>query len=131
MPKFSMQSKVRLAGCHPKLQELFNEVIKTYDCSILCGYRGKVEQDKAVMGGMSKTPFPTSKHNKIPSMAVDAAPYPVDWKDEKRFAHFAGYVKATADRLGIKIRWGNDWDQDGYTRDETFHDMPHFEYIGG
>jgi len=111
MPAFSNISKQRLAECDPRLQQLFNEIIKTYDCTILVGHRGQAEQDQAVHDGKSQTPWPTSKHNSQPSMAVDACPYPVDWNNIDNFIFFAGYVLATADRLGIKIRWGGNWDQ--------------------
>ena len=54
------------------LQNLFNEVIKDRDCTILCGYRGKEEQEKAVSEGNSKLHYPHSKHNYNPSCAVAA-----------------------------------------------------------
>ena len=50
--------------------------------------------------------YPNSKHNKLPSKAVDVAPYPIDWNDPDRFYHFAGYVRGIAEGMGIKIRWG-------------------------
>ena len=34
---------------------------------------------------------------------------------------------ATALGMGIKLRWGGDWDGDWQTRDNTFDDLPHFE----
>lgn len=127
MPEFSPLSKRRLAECHPDLQKLMNEVIKHYDIVILCGFRGKDEQDKAFREGKSKLAFPKSKHNVTPSLAVDIAPYPLDWNDLKRFWHLAGYVKATAERLGIKIRQGADWDGDNDFKDQKFVDLPHVE----
>lgn len=104
-----------------------NEVIKHYDIVILCGFRGKDEQEKAVAEGKSKVHFPNSKHNVTPSLAVDIAPYPIDWNDMKRWWHLAGYVKATAERLGIKIRQGADWDGDNDFKDQKFIDLPHVE----
>lgn len=103
------------------------EVIKRWDCTILCGYRGKEDQDEAVRTGKSKRPWPTSKHNRQPSPAVDVAPYPVDWNDTARFARFIGRVEAVAEDLGYEVVWGADWDRDGYTKDESFIDMPHLE----
>ncbi len=41
MPEFSNTSKARLATCHPDIQEVMNEVIKYFDCTILEGYRVK------------------------------------------------------------------------------------------
>ena len=129
MPRFSKISSVRLETCDSRLQTLFNEIIKTYDCRVLCGYRGQEEQERAYREGRSKAKFGQSKHNAYPSKAVDVAPYPIDWNDREYFAHFAGYVKATADRLGLNIRWGGDWDRDGKSTDESFSDMPHFELM--
>lgn len=53
MPYYSERSKKRLETCHEDLQKLFNEVIKHFDCTILCGHRGQEEQDKAFAEGMS------------------------------------------------------------------------------
>jgi peptidoglycan LD-endopeptidase CwlK len=35
-----------------------------------------------------------------------------------------------AKELGIKVRWGNDWDMDGDLNDQKFIDSPHFELVG-
>jgi peptidoglycan LD-endopeptidase CwlK len=129
MPKFSTISTTRLSTCHPDLQRLFNEVVRHYDCTILCGTRGKEEQDKAFREGNSKLKFPKSKHNSTPSKAVDVAPYPLDWNDTKRFIHFAGFVEGVADCLNIGVRWGGDWDSDKLMSDEKFVDLPHFELV--
>lgn len=127
MPRFSKRSMDRLSSCHPDLQRLFISVIKTHDCSILCGHRSEADQEKAVSEGRSKVHFPDSRHNSYPSNAVDAAPYPIDWNDLDRFAAFAKVVQSRAKDMGIGIRWGGDWDGDGNWRDERFVDMPHFE----
>lgn len=129
MFKFSERSKENLRECHPDLQKLFLEVIKYYDCTVIEGYRGETEQNKAYYAGKSTLKFPQSKHNKTPSMAVDVVPYPVDWKDYKRFYFFAGFVKATALSMGINVRLGADWDGDNSFKDQTFHDLPHFELL--
>lgn len=127
MPQFSQRSLDRLSTCTIEVQTLLKEVIKSRDCTILCGHRGKEEQDEAVRTGHSKKPWPTSAHNQSPSPAVDVAPFPVDWTDRARFARFFGYVEAVAERLGYEVTWGADWDRDGYTKDESFIDMPHVE----
>jgi len=132
MPKFGSKSMSNLSTCHPDLQRLFNEVIKEYDCTVMCGFRSKEDQDKAVQEGRSKVHWPNGKHNSNPSLAVDVAPWfstppNVRWNDTNKFYHFAGYVQAVADQLGISIRWGGDWDGDGELHDQTFFDLPHFE----
>jgi hypothetical protein len=127
MPKFGKTSKKRLATCDQRLQDVFNEVVKTYDCSILCGTRSKEDQDKAYYDGRSKLKYPQSKHNTNPSIAVDVAPYPINWNDLGGFYMFAGYVIRVAEEMGITLRYGGDWDGDKKTVDQTFNDLPHFE----
>lgn len=129
MNKFSQKSLERLNTCHPDLQKVFNKVIENYDCTIICGHRGKDEQDEAVRLGNSKLEWPNSKHNQLLSLAVDVAPYPLDWNDTSRFYHFAGYVLAVANLMGVKLRWGGDWNGDLKFRDEKFKDLPHFELV--
>lgn len=132
MPNFGTRSKNNLATAHPDLQRLFNEVIKHYDCAIICGHRIEEEQNKAFHEGRSKVQWPDGKHNKQPSLAVDVVPWfatkpNIRWDDKYKFYHFAGYVQAMADKLGIDLRWGGDWDSDGELHDQTFFDLPHFE----
>lgn len=129
MPKFSERSLDRLETCHPDLQAIFNVVILDYDVTILEGHRGKAAQNEAHRTGKSQLKFPQSKHNKSPALAVDVAPFPIDWEDHARFYFLAGYVHAVADRLGVKIRWGGDWDGDGDLHDSSFLDLPHFELV--
>lgn len=130
MPSFSGPSKKRLSTCDKKLQTLFNEVVKHFDCSVLCGHRGEEEQNKAYKAGNSQKQFPHGKHNKLPSNAVDVAPYPIDWDDRERFQYFAGFVLGTAKQLNINIRYGGDWDGDNDLKDNNFDDLVHFEIKG-
>lgn len=75
-------------------------------------------------------------HNVIPedkaagkkSRAVDVTPYPIDWNDRDRFMHFAGIVRGIASQLGIKIRWGGNWDG-GDLEKQRFDDLVHFEFV--
>jgi len=110
MTAFGKSSMEKLVTCHPDLQRLFLEVVKTFDCVVLCGTRSKDDQEKAFIDGATKEHWPNSKHNSNPSIAIDVAPYPVDWGDFKRFYFFGGVVKGTANVLGINVRWGGDWD---------------------
>lgn len=127
MYKFGKKSKERLEECDPKIQEVFNELINYMDISIICGYRGKEEQNKAFNEGRSKLKYPESKHNKKPSLAVDAVPYPLDWDDRERFSYMAGMARMIAKSKGYDLRWGGDWDSDGTLKDNNFDDLPHFE----
>ena len=130
MYKYSKTSRKRLDSCHPELQRLFNSLIEDYDVSIICGHRSKAEQDKAVADGASKTRYPNSKHNSMPSLGIDAALYPINWNDHGRHYMFVGIVRERAKHLGIPIRCGADWDSDFATNDQTFNDLVHFEYAG-
>jgi hypothetical protein len=129
MPNFSSRSQINLAQCHPNLQRVFNEVVKTFDCTIFTGERGQEQQDELFRQGKTKVKFPGSKHNQSPSLAVDAAPYPIDWHDRERASFFAGYVLGIASELDIELRWGGDWDQDWQVRDNNFDDLWHFELV--
>ena len=127
MPKFGSSSRRRLATCHEDLQEIFEEVVKIFDCSVLCGHRGEEAQNEAYEKGNSKVKFPNGRHNAKPSNAVDVTPYPVDWKDLDRMNYFAGIVKGIAHMKGIPIRWGGDWNDNTDLKDNNFDDLPHFE----
>lgn len=127
MPTFSKESMKQLITCDSKIQMIFSEVIKEYDCTVLCGFRNEKDQNEAVRKGLSTKPWPTGEHNVQPSRAIDAAPYPINWNDIKRFYHFAGYVQAVARSMGFTLRWGGDWDNDKDLNDQNFFDLPHFE----
>lgn len=129
MNKYSDKSMERINECHPDLQRLFKAVLPYFDHSITCGHRGEEEQNKAYDNGYSKLKYPLSKHNKIPSFAVDAYPYPIDWQDTERMCVFAGYVLLMAKQKAISIRWGGDFNMDGRTIDEKFKDYGHFELL--
>ena len=132
MPSFGKTSQSRLATCHPDLQRLMEAVVEKYDISIICGYRSQEEQERAFLEGRSKARFGESKHNSWPSKAVDVVPWPfcvADWQDSNYFSHMAGYIKAVADGMGIRIRWGGDWNMDRRSSNETFLDLPHFELM--
>ena len=132
MPSFGKASTERLQTAEEDLQTVFNEVVKRFDCSVLCGHRTREEQD-SIDPKFSKVKWPHSKHNFEPSRAVDVVPYPVDWENTDRMYLFVGYVLATAQMMysmGLidhEIRSGADWDGDTLTDDQTFMDLPHFQ----
>jgi len=135
MPYFSKTSKAKLKTCHADLRILFKYVIEDFDCTIVCGHREKEKQDKAYGRGHSQVRWPNSKHNRKPSMATDAVPYPIEWSNVNRMRLFAGFVLGIAKMLkkhGIMehdVRAGLDWDKDFILKDNRFNDFPHFELI--
>ncbi len=135
MFKYSNNSLLRLGSCHKDLQLIFKEAIKVIDISILEGYRSSSIQEELYRQGKSQKRAGQSKHNCVPSMAVDASPYPIDWGDKKRFYYLAGIIKGIASRLleegkiSHNIRFGGDWDGDNDLNNQTFFDLPHYELI--
>jgi peptidoglycan L-alanyl-D-glutamate endopeptidase CwlK len=127
MPKFGKKSMSKLETCHEDLQQLFYQVIKQFDCSVLEGHRGEELQNKYFDEGKSKVKFPKGRHNANPSKAVDVVPWPIDWDDTDRMYYFAGFVKGIAAMLDIPIRWGGDWNDNTEVKDTGFKDLPHFE----
>lgn len=127
MPSFSTRSLDRLSTCEPRLVELFMEVVKVYDCSVIEGRRSRERQDELYRTGFSRVQYPNSRHNPKPSMAVDVAPYPIDWNDRERFVAFGSFVRGVAYARGIALRTGMDWDGDFDLKDQTFMDLVHFE----
>ena len=149
MSVLSIRSQDKLDTCNADLVRLFNEVIKGYDCTILCGRRDKQEQEQAYIDKKSKVRYPHSPHNRYPSMGIDVSPYPIpkNWgriswdlipkkhrkiiqkeiKELHKFYHFNGYVKGIAGCNDIPIRQGHDWDSDNEFNDQSFDDLVHVE----
>lgn len=131
MAKFGERSLKVLKTCDPRLQTVLNRAIKLMDITILEGHRDNDRQNQLLDMGLTKLKGGLSKHNLEPSKAVDAAPYPINWEDKERFAYMAGLIKGIGSEMGVKIRWGGDWDSDGELSDNRFNDLPHFEITGG
>lgn len=129
MPTFSDKSRERLDSCHEHLQALCEVIVEHYDFTVLEGHRSGSRQNELFRQGKSKLKAGQSKHNSLPSMAVDLAPYPIDWSDTRRFYFLAGLVRQAAHDMGIKVRLGADWDGDGSYSDQSFHDLPHVELV--
>lgn len=128
MPRFGTRSKRNLKSCDQRLQNIFNEVIKTVDCSVIEGHRSEERQNKLYEEGKTQVKYPDGRHNAYPSAACDCVPYPIDWTDRERFTLFAGFVKGIAKGMyNIDLRWGGDWDNDWEVSDNRFDDFPHFE----
>ena len=133
MPSYSNHSRIQLDTCHADLQVVFGLVINYFDHRIIEGHRDEATQNKYYADGLTQVRWPNSAHNKQPSMAVDVAPWPINWGDRERMHYFAGYVKAIArtlyelGRITHLIRWGGDWDNDTEVKDNSFDDLIHFE----
>lgn len=129
MPSFSLRSEERLMTCHPDIQRIMIAVVKKYDITIVCGHRNAQDQNAAYAANNSQVKWPDSKHNEYPSNGIDVVPYPDMWDSNRQFYFMAGYIQSVADELGIAIRWGGDWDDDGDLDDNKFMDLGHFELV--
>jgi len=137
MAGFSRRSKGLLNTCDTKIIDIMNEVIKYYNCTILTGHRTKDEQNEKVENKQSEVNWPNSKHNSMPSMAVDVAPWPIpkdwgdkEWKERTKFYELKAIIFFVAASKGYTLRWGGDWDRDYDYLDNNFDDLVHFEIVG-
>lgn len=130
-PPLSPRSISNLSEVDPRLRALFYAVAEVIPIEVICGHRGKVDQDIAFRNRRSKLPWPKSKHNRKPSLAVDVCPSPIVWSDLEAFRRLAKAVKVVALDMGIKIRHGADWDGDGRQGEPGEFDWPHFELVEG
>lgn len=109
------------------------KAIKIVDFTVIYGHRDKQDQDAAFIAGNSKFEWPKSKHNTMPSMAMDLAPYPIDWTSKPaavaRFYLLGGIIKSIAYDLGIEVRAGWDWNMDWDLSNNKFNDLGHYELI--
>ena len=136
----SKRSLDNLKGVHPKLVAIVLEAISDteVDFMVIEGVRSYERQKQLyaqgrTAPGMVVTWTMDSKHFVNPKTnyghAVDLLPAPYDWKERKPFELMADAMMKAAKKLGYKIRWGADWDQDDvrFERGET--DSPHFEIV--
>lgn len=128
MYKFSERSLKKLNGVHPSMIYILLKAIKTspVDFSILEGVRSQERQKQLYKSGASRCDGVKNKSNHQVKengfgYAVDLAPYPIDWKDTKRFKILSEHIKKVAKELEINIRWGGDF--------KSLVDMPHYELI--
>ena len=129
MARYSTRSEMRLQSCHLHIQRVLRDVLGLFDHTVIEGHRTKAVQNQKVHQGLSQVRWPDGMHNRQPSLAVDIAPYPIDWNDRERFVLLAGVVLGVAHSHGIKLRWGGDWDRDMQVKDNNFDDLGHFELV--
>lgn len=135
MPNFSRESKQALSTCHGVLRTIARLAIKFIDFKVLECHREQSRQDTLYQDRKTKVEWPNSQHNKSPSMAMDFAPWPIDWSDNARFYYVSGILMGIGELFlwitGLNkkyyLRYGGDWDRDGEVEDESFKDLGHIE----
>ena len=135
MATFGNKSLRVINTLHVDLQYVLQEAIKStyFDFSVIEGYRSGERQNELCASGESKARAGESAHNctnedgGAESMGVDIIPYPSGYKDGQAMLLLAGHIISTAERMGIDLTCGCDWDRDGMVLDTNFKDFWHFE----
>lgn len=136
--RLSKRSQDRLAGVKPELRSVVERAIQItpVDFAVLEGLRTVERQKELYAQGRTKpgkivTWTMKSKH--IDGLAVDIAPVKadgsIDWNDKAAFLKVGKAMFMAAAELGVKIRWGYDWDMDGILQEKGEYDGPHFELV--
>lgn len=149
------RSQANLAGVHPHLRAVVERAIQLtrQDFTVVEGVRSKERMWEIFGQGRTRAECRAagvpesyarpgenrvtwlrnplnSNHRRMPDgfgHAVDIYPFPYDHKDLRKFDEIALAMMSAAVELGIRIRWGADWDMDGKPRERGESDSPHFE----
>mgnify|MGYP000645743792 CR=1 FL=1 len=146
---FGSKSEERLSTIHPDLQLVFRKALacSEVDFGIAEGHRSVERQQKLYAQGRTEPGMVVTridgvkvkgKHNFLPSRAGDIYAF-VGGKalwSERYLVYLGGVIMTTAKRLFAEgrihhqIRWGGNWDRDGFILDDqNFDDLPHFELL--
>ena len=138
-------SKEKLKGVHPQLVKLMTEAVKEspYDFRIVQGVRTAEYQNGLYQQGRTKpgkvvTNCDGFKNKSNHQAKADGYGHAIDificgvvengqyrkfttqeGYDNKKMTLVATHVKNVAQKLGVPVKWGGDWDK--------FKDYPHFE----
>lgn len=138
-------SRLKLIGVRPNLVQLVELAITMtpVDLTVTDGVRTKEQQALNVARGVSNTT--NSRH--LTGDAIDVCPWVnggIPWPDPRKHTAaqqqelldrywwpVAHTMFEAADKLGMLIQWGNDWDLDGVPvgpdPDESLVDFPHWQ----
>lgn len=135
--RLSATSLDRLKGVHAKLTQVVHLACTMCPVEFIVveGLRSKERQAALYAQGRTNpgnkvTWTLNSKH--IDGLAVDLAPIvdgKIDWQDLAKFDAIAKAMFAAAAELGVKIRWGKDWNANGIIGERGEVDSPHFELV--
>ena len=131
----NVRSEKNLVGVDEQLAKVVRAVADKYDILVIEGVRTKERQADLYSQGRTKpgkiiTWTMQSKH--LDGKAVDVVMLKngtIDWNDSKSFEDLGKIMLDTAKQLGVKLRWGYDWDGDGVLKEKGETDGPHFELM--
>ena len=138
MNKWGANSILQRLTSDPRLNAIGDVVLQIKDHSVIKGHRPEEEQHQAFLDGHSKIDWPDGKHNAYPSKAQDVKSYPFppldddgrDSAQREEQLYLLGLYRGVGAVMGIELRTGNDWDQDGEVLDNGFDDFFHAEIDG-
>jgi len=127
---YSTRSKKELSTVHRDLQLLMEVALKIglFDLTVIKGTRTFFRQKFLFATGATKTM--DSRH--LTGHAVDIGIFKggkIDYEDEQAYYVLAGLIYTLAAQLGIKVRWGGNWDKDTDMNDQNFNDLVHWELV--
>jgi len=146
---FSKRSLSRLETVVTPLRWVILEVANVcpFDLTVLEGIRSAERQKELYSKGRYGNPGPIVTHidgvtnhsmhqdnGHGKSRAIDIAPWPLDWDNKLAFHVMAGVIFSVCTSMyGTRenLRWGGDWNGNWDYRDQSFHDLPHFEWREG
>lgn len=137
MFRFSKKSLAQLDTVDPRLKALAIQVLSVspIDFTIIQGRRTVAQSAQNIKNGTSFLSDP-SKSKHVTGEAIDFAPYvngKLDWDDREKFWTIAKLFKQEAEKMGIKVRLGADWNGSGSYKDEVQRgsfDGGHIELVG-
>ncbi len=123
MFRFSKKSLAQLDTVDPRLKALAIQVLSVspLDFTIVQGRRTVAQSAENIKNGTSFLSDP-SKSKHVTGEAIDFAPYingGIDWNNRENFWTIAKLFKQEAEKMGIKVRLGADWNNSGSYKDEV------------
>lgn len=134
--KLSNRSLNRLEGVNQDLVKVVKRAIEIseVDFMVVEGLRTLERQKQLYAQGRTtagKVVTWTMKSKHIDGLAVDIAPCnpdgSIDWNTHSKFDKMSKAMFEAAKELGVKIRWGKDWNMNGIVGEKGETDSPHFE----
>lgn len=126
----------RLRGVDPNLAKVVMHAasLLPFDLQLIEGLRtverqreyyaqGRTKPGKVVTWTMA-SPHITGRAVDVAALQPDGS---IDWDRPSDFDQVAEAMFEAAKVVGVRIRWGADWDQDGKPRERGETDSPHFE----
>lgn len=121
---FGQRSEDNLRGVNPQLVAVVRRalLLSTVDFTVIEGLRTAERQRQLL--AERKTKVSHSKHQD--GLAVDLFPVGGTWQAAE-FIPVHHAMQQASDELGVRIRWGGDFNGDGHDVGNDNWDCPHFE----